>query len=126
MLLRKPVSFIIIRPRDLVSSNQTYTKACGNRTLEPYTTPFRTPLTKLRTGAKSGFVTRVSRRDCSLLELYIGPRRLHVVSYHKRIHDRSKGPRQEVGSAVSLFHQNKRSKSRENHGLLNNGKAKGF
>ena len=40
----------------------TYTRACGNRTFEPYTAPLRMPLTNVSRGAISGFNTRAFSR----------------------------------------------------------------
>ena len=50
-----------------------YTRACGNRTLVPYTMPFRTPFTSERMSWYLGSRTTFSIAACPLHEYIVSP-----------------------------------------------------
>lgn len=54
-----------LRANHQALESMAYTRACGNRTFEPYTIPFRTPLTSVRASWYFGSSAMRSAEACS-------------------------------------------------------------
>lgn len=80
-------NIVIISVCDRGDSFEAYTRACGKRTLAPYTAPLRAALRSVRRGFKFGLSAMASR--VSLIEKQLVSIKVNaaVISHHDGSHD---------------------------------------